>query len=139
MKIQKVKDPLDAAKYISKTFVEMAAGEHHYVRSRNLRNPDIETKTLDVRYLPDAEELEAIIKYPREYAGIFYPDYELIVNPEIRQSSYMPGCYVKMELIRRNEQTLMREEKHSNYLLHKANDILGFKKPKRKTKKNIPG
>ena len=82
VKIQKVKDPLDAAKYISKTFVEMPAGEHHYVRSRNLRNPDIETKTLDVRYLPDAEELEAIIKYPREYAGIFYPDYELIVKSQ---------------------------------------------------------
>ena len=56
-----------------------------------------------------------------------FPDYDLIDEPEIRQSSYMPGCYVRMELIRRNDPTLIREEKHSCYLLHQANDILGFK------------
>ena len=124
--VQNMKEPLDAAGYLSKTFAEMPAGEHHYVRSRNLRNPDIETKTLDVRYLPDAEELDAIIKCPREYAAVFFPDYDLIDEPEIRQSSYMPGCYVRMELIRRNDPTLIREEKHSSYLLHQANDFLGF-------------
>ena len=125
--VQNMKEPLDAAGYLCKTFAEMPAGEHHYVRSRNLSNPDIETKTLDMRYLPDAEELDAIVKCPREYAAIFFPDYELIDKPEIRQSSYMPGCYIKMELIRRNDPALIREEKHSSYLLHQANDFLGFK------------
>ena len=64
--VQNMIEPLNAAGYISKAFATMPAGEHHYTRSRNLRNPDIETKTLDVRYLPDAEELDAIIKCPRE-------------------------------------------------------------------------
>lgn len=136
VRMQKMKDALDAAGYISKTFAEMPAGEHHYVRSRNLRNPDIEIKTLDMRYLPDAEELDAIVKCPREYAVVFFPDYDLIDEPEIRQSSYMPGCYVRMELIRRNDPALIREEKHSNYLLHQANDFLGFKNhPKNKIQK----
>ena len=135
-RMQKMKDVLDAAGYLSKTFADMPAGEHHYVRSRNLRNPDIETKTLDVRYLPDAEELDAIVKCPREYAVVFFPDYDLIDEPEIRQSSYMPGCYIKMELIRRNDPALIREEKHSSYLLHQANDFLGFKNhPKNKIQK----
>ena len=133
---EKIKDTLDAAGYLSKAFAQMLAGKHHYTRSRNLKNPDIETKTLDVRYLPDAEELEAIIKCPREYAAVFFPDYDLIDEPEIRQSSYMPGCYVKMELIRRNDPVLIREEKHSSYLLHQANDFLGFKnRPKNKIQK----
>ncbi|MBQ6504199.1 MAG: hypothetical protein IJI57_09840 [Flexilinea sp.] len=134
--VQNIKEPLNAAGYISKAFAQMPAGEHHYTRSRNLRNPDIETKTLDVRYLPDAEELDAIIKCPREYAAIFFPDYDLIDEPEIRQSSYMPGCYIKMELIRRNDPALIRKEKHSSYLLHQANDFLGFKNhPKNKIQK----
>ena len=136
VKVQNMKEPRNAAGYISKAFAQMPAGEHHYTRSRNLRNPDIETKTLDVRYLPDAEELDAIIKCPREYAAVFFPDYDLIDEPEIRQSSYMPGCYVKMELIYRNDPALIREEKHSNYLLHQANDFLGFKNhPKNKIHK----
>ena len=134
--VQNMKEPRNAAGYISKAFAQMPAGEHHYTRSRNLRNPDIETKTLDVRYLPDAEELDAIIKCPREYAAVFFPDYDLIDEPEIRQSSYMPGCYVKMELIHRNDPALIREEKHSSYLLHQANDFLGFKNhPKNKIQK----
>lgn len=134
--VQNMIEPRNAAGYISKAFATMPAGEHHYTRSRNLRNPDIETKTLDVRYLPDAEELDAIIKCPREYAAVFFPDYDLIDEPEIRQSSYMPGCYVRMELIRRNDPALIREEKHSNYLLHQANDFLGFKNhPKNKIQK----
>ena len=111
--VQNMIEPRNAAGYISKAFAQMPAGEHHYTRSRNLRNPDIETKTLDVRYLPDAEELDAIVKCPREYAVVFFPDYDLIDEPEIRQSSYMPGCYVRMELIRRNDPALIREEKHS--------------------------
>ena len=134
--VQNMIEPRNAAGYISKAFAQMPAGEHHYTRSRNLRNPDIETKTLDMRYLPDAEELDAIIKCPREYAAVFFPDYELIDKPEIRQSTYMPGCYVKMELIRRNDPVLIREEKHSSYLLHQANDFLGFKnRPKNKIQK----
>ena len=106
-KIQKMKDALDAAGYLSKTFVTMPAGKHHYVRSRNLKNPDIETKTLDTKYLPDAEELEAIITCPKEYAAVFYPDYELTEEPEIRRSSYMPGCYVRIEMICRDDPVMM--------------------------------
>ena len=126
-KIQKMKDALDAAGYLSKAFAAMLAGEHHYVRSRNLKNPDIETKTLDTRYLPDAEELDAIIKCPREYADVFYPDYDLIDEPEIRRSSYMPDCYVKMELIRCDNLD-KKTTKIISFYTHQANEMLGFHK-----------
>ena len=125
--IQKIKDVIDAAGYLSKTFAEMPAGEHHYVRSRNLRNPDIETKTLDVRYLPDAEELDAIIKCPREYAAIFFPDYELSKEPEIWRSSYIPGCYVKLEMICRDDLD-KTAKKISSFRTHQVNELLGFHK-----------
>ena len=127
VKIQKMKDALDTAGYLSKTFAEMPAGEHHYVRSRNLENPAIETKTLDVRYLPDIEELEAIIKCPKEYAAVFYPDYELMTEPEIWKSSYMPGCYVRIEMIC-GEYPGKITTKISNYHIHLANELLGLHK-----------
>ena len=132
-KIQKMRDALDAAGYLSKAFAAMLAGEHHYVRSRNLKNPEIETKTLDTRYLPDAEELDAIIKCPREYAAVFYPDYELIEEPEIRRSSYMPGCYVRIEMICRDDLD-KKTAKIRSFHTHQANEMLGFHKssvPKR--------
>ncbi|MBQ6482794.1 MAG: hypothetical protein IJI45_16955 [Anaerolineaceae bacterium] len=125
--IQKIEDVMDAAGYLSKTFAEMPAGEHHYVRSRNLRNPDIETKTLDVRYLPDAEELEAIVKCPREYAAVFFPDYELIEELEIWQSSYIPGCYVKLEMIHRDDLD-KKAAGINSFHTHQANEMLGFHK-----------
>lgn len=126
-RIQKTKDARDAADYLSKAFAQMPDGEHHYTRSRNLKNPEIETKTLDVRYLPDAEELEAIIKCPKEYAAVFYPDYELIEQPEIWQSSYMPGCYVRIEMLRCNHSEKMAA-KINSYHTHQANGMLGFHK-----------
>ena len=95
--------------------------------TRNLKNPDIETKTLDTRYLPDAEELDAIIKCPREYAAVFYPDYELTEEPEIRRSSYMPGCYVRIEMICRDDLD-KKTGKINNFHTHQANEMLGFHK-----------
>ena len=88
---------------------------------------DIEIKTLDVRYLPDAEELDAIINYPKEYTAVFFPEYEMVSTPEIWQSSYMPGCYIKIEMIRSGPIDKMAE-KISNYHTHQANELLGFHK-----------
>lgn len=127
VRIQKMKDAWDTAGYLSKAFAQMPVGEHHYTRSRNLNNPEIETKTLDVRYLPDAEELEAIIKCPKEYAAVFYPDYELIEEPEIWRSSYMLGCYVRIEMIR-GDHSDKTTAKISSFHTHQANEILGFHK-----------
>lgn len=126
VKIQKIKDTMDAAGYLCKAFSQMLSGEHHYVRSRNLKNPDVETKTLDVRYLPDAEELDAIIKCPKEYAAVFFPDYEFVKEPEIWHSSFMPGCYVRMELVRGD--SVAAQKKVENYRLHQANEMLGYAK-----------
>ena len=125
--IKKMKDTLDAAGYLSKAFAQMLAGSHHYTRSRNLKNPEIETKTLDTMYLPDVEELEAIIKCPKEYAAVFYPDYELIEEPEIWKSSYMPGCYVRIEMIR-SDHSEKTAAKINSFHTHQANEMLGFHK-----------
>lgn len=126
-RIRKMEDARNTAGYLSKAFAHMPAGEHHYTRSRNLKNPDIETKTLDVRDLADAQELEAIITCPKEYAAVFYPDYELTEEPEIWRSSYMPGYYVKIEMIR-GDHSDKTTAKISSFHTHQANEMLGFHK-----------
>ena len=56
-----------------------------------------------------------------------HPDYELTEEPEIRRSSYMPGCYVRIEMICCDDLD-KKTGKINNFHTHQANEMLGFHK-----------
>ena len=114
------KDYETVGDYLSKTFSQIHEGEHRYTRSRNLKEPEVTTKTLNSSFLPDSEELDAIFLHTNEYAAEFFPEYELTNTPEIRRSDYVPGFYIKLEL------TLIdkKRRKITSYYKHLAAQIL---------------
>ena len=100
-KIEKFKGEIDnAINYCCKTFALKEDNEHRYFRSRNLVPPDeSDSKTLDLKFADDWDELEAILNYPKEYFDEFYPEYILPEEPKIWESEFMPGYYLHAELV----------------------------------------
>ena len=103
-KIEKIAAGIDnIISYCSKTFPLKEDNGQRYIRSRNLVPPDeSDSKTLDIRYADDFDELETILDYPKEYFEEFYPEYILPEEPKIWQSEYISGYYMYAELINRH-------------------------------------
>ena len=126
--VDNIKSVTGAAHYMQKTIKMMPEKEHTYIRSRNLTDPVTDVKTLDDRYLPDADEVESIIKNPKLYTDVNFPGYEIVCEPEIWCSSYMPGYYVKIEMIRSAKKDAAIRNKMNGYRTYQANEVLGVSK-----------
>ena len=135
---ENIKDIAGSGKYMQKTFELMPENQHHYIPSRNLTEPITEVRTLDDRYLPDADEMEAIIKYPEDYADVNYPEYKMIEKPEVWRSGFMPGFYVKIEMVRCTKREAAKRNQINGLLTHQANEILGVSKIRSFDNSNYP-
>ena len=135
---ENIKDVAGSGQYMKKTFELMPENQHHYMRSRNLTEPVTEVRTLDLRFMPDADELDFILKNPEDYIDEKYPECEMIGNPEIWCSSFMPGYYVRIEMVRSTKKEASKRNQVNGYHTHLANEMLGVSKSRSNDNANHP-
>ena len=102
-----------AMEYMCKTFQYSEECQHRYIRSRDLTPPEVEIRKFDTRGRDDADTAELISSDPVSYCDAMFPEYGIINDPEIFISEYLPGFYLKIELLKKKKKRKRKKQRSS--------------------------